>query len=116
MEAHHKAFKDEALSNVEVMLETGYTKMTIKQQKKKNNPLKLPPVALRLLGEWYEEKKAASGGDFEKKADERKLTRAVQAENMEAHATTHGKLDDLGAKQEWFQLSSALKCIIGRQS
>ena len=73
----------------------------ITQQKRADNPQKLAPVALRLIKEWYAEKQAVGGDDFQKQAEERMLTRSHHSEQMDAHSVTqrqnedtHKKLDD----------------------
>ena len=81
-------FKAVALNDVESMLESEHTKMTITQQKRKNSPVPLPPLALRLIQTWYDEKQDAGSRKFKKKAEDRKLARTNHNEQMGEHSRT----------------------------
>ena len=86
--AHYDVFKAVALNDVESMLESEHTKMTITQQKRKDSPVPLPPLALRLIQTWYDEKQDAGGRKFNKKAEDRKLARTNHNEQMGEHSRT----------------------------
>ena len=91
LRAQYEIFRDDALNDAEVMMETGYAQMKVTQQKKEHKKLPLVPAAMKEIKEWYAEMKEVGGEDFEKKAEERKAVR----QNMQAHDKTHGKLDDV---------------------
>ena len=91
LRAQYETFKDDALDDVEVMIETGYAKLKVTQQKKQHKALLLAPAAMKEIKEWYAEMMEQGGEDFAAKAEERKVVR----QNLQAHDKTHGKLDDV---------------------